>query len=328
MTANLSGSIARNMLALGLLMVLSACSVGPGKDQTLSTPEPGPSAGSNAGGTPSAGGAGAGAQGVSGSSAAGASSPGGTGAGTSAGGGGAANAGSSGSAGAAGAPPVQQGPFEVLAFTKTTGFRHDSIPAGLELLSQLGTQHDFTVTNTEDGADFTDENLAKYAVVVFMNASGDLLDETQQGAFERYIQGGGGYVGVHCASCGEDDWAWYGDLVGARFSGHPAIQEVTIKVENHTHPSTMELPDVWVRDEEPYNFEMNPRANVTVLATFDESTYQGGTMGADHPIAWFHEFQGGRSWYTGLGHISQGYMEDNFVKLIRGGVLWAARRTP
>jgi type 1 glutamine amidotransferase len=216
----------------------------------------------------------------------------------------------------------------VLAFTKTTGFRHDSIPAGLELLEQLGTEHDFTVTNTEDGADFTDENLAKYAVVVFMNASGDLLDETQQGAFERYIQGGGGYVGVHCASCAEDDWAWYGDLVGARFSGHPAIQEVTIKVENHTHPSTIGLPDVWVRDEEPYNFEMNPRANVTVLATFDESTYQGGSMGADHPIAWYHEFQGGRSWYTGLGHISQSYMEDHFVTLIRGGVLWAAGRAP
>jgi cytochrome c len=326
MTADPSGSSTWNRLALGFSMVLSACSVGPGTDQTLSTPDPGPSAGSNAGGTPSASGAGATSAGAGGSTA-GSSAVGGTGAETG-GAGGAATAGDSGSSGAAGGPPVQQGPFEVLAFTKTTGFRHDSIPAGLELLSQLGMEHDFTVTNAEDGADFTDENLAKYAVVVFMNASGDLLDETQQGAFERYIQGGGGYVGVHCASCAEDDWAWYGDLVGARFSGHPAIQEVTIKVENHTHPSTAELPDVWVRDEEPYNFEMNPRANVTVLATFDESTYQGGTMGADHPIAWYHEFQGGRSWYTGLGHISQGYMEDNFVKLIRGGVLWAARRAP
>ncbi len=321
-----SGGSARNALTLGLpvLLMLGACSMGPGTDQTLSTPDPGMSAGSSSGGAPSAGSAGATTAGTSGNDGAGVSAVGAAGAGTNSGG--AATAGSSGSAGAAGGPPVLQGPFEVLAFTKTTGFRHDSIPAGLELLNQLGTQHEFSVTNTEDGADFTDENLAKYAVVVFMNASGDLLDETQQGAFERYIQGGGGYVGVHCASCGEEAWAWYGDLVGARFSGHPAIQEVTIKVENHTHPSTAELPDVWVRDEEPYNFEMNPRANVTVLATFDESTYQGGTMGADHPIAWFHEFQGGRSWYTGLGHISQGYMEENFVTLIRGGVLWAAGR--
>jgi type 1 glutamine amidotransferase len=263
-----------------------------------------------------------------GGNAAGATAAGGASAGVSSGGAGAAAAGSAGSAGTGGQPPLLQGPFQVLAFTKTTGFRHDSIPAGLALLDQLGTQHDFTVTKTEDGADFSAENLAKYAVVVFMNASGELLDDTQQAAFERYIQAGGGYVGVHCASCGEDAWAWYGDLVGARFLGHPAIQEVTIKVENHAHPSTAELPDVWVRDEEPYNFEMNPRANVTVLATFDESTYEGGSMGADHPIAWYHEFEGGRSWYTGLGHISEGYMEENFVKLLRGGVLWAARRAP
>jgi type 1 glutamine amidotransferase len=262
-----------------------------------------------------------------GGGAAGAIAAGGASAGTSSGGGGAATAGSGGSAGAGGQPPLQ-GPFQVLAFTKTTGFRHDSIGAGVDLLTQLGSQHDFTVTQTEDGADFTDENLAKYAAVVFMNASGELLDDTQQGAFERYIQAGGGYVGVHCSSCAEDDWAWYGELVGARFSNHPAIQEVSINVENHAHPSTAELPDVWVRDEEPYNFEMNPRANVTVLATFDETTYQGGSLGADHPISWYHEFDGGRSWYTGLGHISQGYMVENFVKHIRGGVLWAAGRAP
>jgi type 1 glutamine amidotransferase len=241
----------------------------------------------------------------------------------------ASGAGAGGAAGTGGQAPVLDGPFEVLAFTKTVGFRHDSIPAGIQLLKQLGMEHDFTVTNTEDSADFTDENLANYAVVVFMNASGDdLLNDTQQGAFERYIQGGGGYVGVHCASCNGGGWAWYGELVGARFTNHPAIQKVTIKVENHAHPSTAGLPDAWVREEEPYNFDVNPRANVTVLATFDESSYQGGSMGADHPIAWYHEFQGGRSWYTGLGHLSDGYMEADFAEFLLGGIEWAAGRAP
>jgi cytochrome c len=319
MAANFSGY-------LPALLALAACSSNPQPSPSSTPPPAMSSAGTNASGSANIGGGGAGI--AAGGSAAGAAATAGAGAAGAGGGGAAATAGSAGSAGTGGQPPLE-GPFQVLAFTKTTGFRHDSIPAGLELLNQLGVEHDFTVTNSEDSADFTDENLAQYAVVVFMNASGDdLLDDTQQGAFERFIQAGGGYVGVHCASCGEDAWAWYGDLVGARFSGHPAIQEVTINVENHAHPSTAELPDVWVRDEEPYNFEMNPRANVTVLATFDEASYDGGSMGADHPIAWYHEFQGGRSWYTGLGHISEGYMEENFIKLVSGGVLWAAGRTP
>jgi type 1 glutamine amidotransferase len=249
-------------------------------------------------------------------------------AGATAGTGGAATAGSAGAAaeGGAGGSGLQQGPYQVLAFTKTTGFRHDSIDEGVALLETAGLTHDFTVTQTEDGADFTADNLAQYAVVVFMNASGDLLDDTQQTAFEGYIQAGGGYVGVHCASCGEDEWAWYGDLVGARFSGHPGIQPITINVEDQTHPSTAHLPAVWIWDEEPYNFETNPRANVTVLATFDESSYEGGTMGDDHPIIWCHEFDGGRSWYTGLGHIADGYSDENFIQLITGAVEWAAHR--
>ena len=309
---------------LPVLFLLGACTGSP-PSSPGSIPDPAVGgAGANGGGAPITGSAGTM---VVGGSAAGLTAVGGASAGTSSAGGGAAAAGSSGSAGTAGKPALE-GPFQVLAFTKTTGFRHDSIGAGLELLNQLGTQHDFTVTNSEDGADFTDENLTQYAVVVFMNASGELLDDTQQGAFQRYIQAGGGYMGVHCASCAEGDWAWYGELVGARFSGHPAIQELTVKIENHAHPSTAELPDVWVWNEEPYNFEMNPRANVTVLATFDESTYQGGTMGDDHPIAWFHEFDGGRSWYTGLGHISEGYTDENFVKLLLGGLEWAAGRAP
>jgi type 1 glutamine amidotransferase len=289
----------------------------------------GNSGGSIAGATGTAGDAQGGAAGSTASAGTGGDVAGTVGAGGAAAGtGGVSQAGSAGTtanAGAGGAA-LQEGPYQVLAFTKTTGFRHDSIDEGVALLETAGLTHDFTVTQTEDGADFTDDNLAQYATVVFMNASGDLLDDTQQGAFERYIQAGGGYVGVHCASCGEDEWAWYGDLVGARFSGHPGIQPITINVEDQTHPSTAHLPAVWVWDEEPYNFATNPRPNVTVLATFDESSYEGGSMGDDHPIIWCHEFDGGRSWYTGLGHIADGYSDQDFIQLITGAVEWTAHR--
>ncbi|HEX2880927.1 MAG TPA: ThuA domain-containing protein [Polyangiaceae bacterium] len=287
----------------------------------------GPAAGTTAAGTPNAAQGGA-AGTVANAGAAGDDTANAGAGGASGGAGGVAAAGSAGTSANAGAggAPLQQGPYQVLAFTKTTGFRHDSIDEGVALLQSLGAANDFTVTQTEDGADFTDDNLAQYATVVFMNASGDLLDDTQQGAFERYIQAGGGYVGVHCASCGEDEWAWYGDLVGARFSGHPGIQPITINVEDQTHPSTAHLPAVWIWDEEPYNFATNPRPNVTVLATFDESSYEGGSMGDDHPIIWCHEFDGGRSWYTGLGHMASGYSDEAFIQLILGAVQWTAHR--
>lgn len=324
MPAKLARSIPRSAFSLRLpaLLVVAGCTGSPASPPG-STPAPAMSGAAASGGVPVMGAAGGVA---AGGSAAGAVAAGGASAGASRGG--TATAGSGIGGGTGGELNMPQGPFQVLAFTKTTDFRHDSIGAGLDLLSQLGAEHDFTVKPTEDSAEFTDDNLAQYAVVVFMNTSGELLDETQQGAFERYIRAGGGFVGVHCASCAERDWAWYGELVGARFSNHPAIQKLTIHVETHEHPSTAGLPDVWVRDEEPYNFETNPRANVTVLATFDESTYEGGTMGDDHPISWCHEFDGGRAWYTGLGHINEGYTEESFVQHLLGGITWAAGRAP
>jgi len=194
--------------------------------------------------------------------------------------------------------PAQAQTFAVLVFSKTAGFRHDSIPAGIAAIRQLGQQNGFTVDATEDAAAFTDTNLARYQAVVWLSTTGDVLDATQQSAFERYIHAGGGYAGVHAAADTEYDWAWYGRLVGAYFNSHPAIQQATVKVEDHSHPSTASLPDSWTRTDEWYNFRTDPRANVHVLASLDETTYQPGTgaMG-DHPTAWCQNFEGGRSWY-------------------------------
>lgn len=215
----------------------------------------------------------------------------------------------------------------LLVFSKTGGFRHASIKDGKIALQKLATEHNFSVDFTEDAAAFSDANLAHYNAVVFMLTTGTILDDNQKAAFERYIRAGGGYVGVHSASDTEYAWSWYGGLVGAYFDrvhGHSKVVQATIHVTDRTHLSTMMLPALWVRTDEWYNFASNPRGNVNVLMTIDESTYKGGTMGADHPIAWYHEYDGGRAWYTALGHTSESYYEPLFLAHLWGGILYAS----
>jgi type 1 glutamine amidotransferase len=218
-------------------------------------------------------------------------------------------------------------PYDVLVFSKTAGFRHDSIPAGIQAVRDLGAANNFTVTATEDAAAFTTANLAQYEAVVFLSTTGDVLTATQQTAFESYVRGGGGYVGVHAAADTEYDWPFYGELVGAWFSSHPAIQPVTVRVQDRAHAATAALPQAWPRTDELYNYRTNPRSTARVLATLDESTYSGGTMGADHPITWCKPMTSGRSFYTGLGHTVESWATADFRQLVLGGIRYAAGRT-
>jgi type 1 glutamine amidotransferase len=217
-------------------------------------------------------------------------------------------------------------PYDVLVFSKTAGFRHDAIPAGITAIQQLGAANNFTVTATEDAAAFTTGNLAQYEAVVFLNTTGDVLNDTQQTAFESYVRGGGGYVGVHAAADTEYSWPFYGNLVGAWFSSHPAIQQVNSKTENRAHPATAHLPQTWTRTDELYNYQTNPRSGARVLATLDESSYSGGTMGADHPITWCKTIDSGRSFYTGFGHTQESYSDGNFRNELLGGIRYASKR--
>ncbi len=184
--------------------------------------------------------------------------------------------------------------FAVLVFSKTTGFRHDSIPYGITTIEALGAEHGFSVDSTEEAGRFTAAELARYQVVVFLCTTGDILDPDQKAAFEDFIRAGGGFAGIHSASDTEYQWAWYGRLVGAYFESHPQIQPAAVHIENPGHPSTKNLPAVWRRTDEWYNFRGNPRGAARVLATLDEATYSGGgTTGGDHPIAWCQEIDGG-----------------------------------
>jgi type 1 glutamine amidotransferase len=214
--------------------------------------------------------------------------------------------------------------FSALVFSKTTGFRHDSIPQGVAAIKALGADNGFAVDSTEDAARFTDAGLAGYKVVVFLSTTGDILADGQKAAFERYIRSGGGFVGVHSASDTEYRWAWYGRLVGAYFADHPEVQPAAVHFEDRTHPSTTGLPAVWQRTDEWYNFRSNPRGAVHVLAMLDEATYSGGRMGNDHPIAWCQAIDGGRSWYTAMGHTSESYAEPLYRLHLLGGIESAA----
>ncbi|MFF5056364.1 ThuA domain-containing protein [Micromonospora sp. NPDC000663] len=221
--------------------------------------------------------------------------------------------------------PASAAPLtKVLVFSKTAGFRHSSIPNGIAAIQQLGSANGFTVTATEDAAQFTTSNLAQYQAVVFLSTTGDVLDANQQTAFESYIAAGGGYVGVHAAADTEYSWPWYGSLVGAWFDSHPAIQTATVKIEDTTNPSTAHLGTTWVRSDEWYNYRTNPRSSARVLASLDESSYSGGTMNGDHPITWCKAYGGGRAWYTGLGHTEASYTDPKFTQMLLGGLRVAA----
>jgi type 1 glutamine amidotransferase len=211
----------------------------------------------------------------------------------------------------------------LLVFTKTVEYRHESIPAGVQMLRELGEDNGFDVEHTEDSAVFERESLAGYAAIVFLSTTGDVLDAQQQEGFDQYIRNGGAYVGIHAAADTEHDWPWYATLVGAWFSDHPEIQQAAVDIEDSGHVSTRMLPARWMRTDEWYNYDRNPRNDVHVLMTLDEETYGGGKHEGDHPIAWCHEPDSARSWYTGGGHTEESYAEPLFRQHVLGGIQWA-----
>lgn len=207
----------------------------------------------------------------------------------------------------------------LLVFTKTDGFRHASIPAGVEALKEIGSEHNYIIDHTEDATQFNEDNLSQYDAVVFLNTTENVLNEDQQDAFKQYVTDGGGFVGIHAASDTEYEWPWYNKLVGAYFNGHPKVQEATVRVVNKDHPSTEHLPDEWDRTDEWYNFK-SIQDHINVLAYLDESSYEGGTNGDNHPTAWYHETLGGRAFYTGGGHTKECYSDPAFRQHLAGGI--------
>ncbi|AHM63030.1 Crp/FNR family transcriptional regulator [Flammeovirgaceae bacterium 311] len=221
-----------------------------------------------------------------------------------------------------GSPGAGDKEKRVLIFSKTDGYRHDSIPFAKAALAQICAQNGIAVDTTEDASAFNEHNLKRYSAIVFLNTVGNIFDEDQKQSFQRYIQAGGGFVGIHSATGTQNEWPWFGKMVGGYFVNHPKVQKATIHVVNREHPATQHLPARWERTDEWYNFrDLNP--DVTVLATLDETTYTGGEHPDYHPIAWCQEYDGGRAFYTALGHLTKNYQEPDLLKHMLGGIQWA-----
>ena len=233
---------------------------------------------------------------------------------------------------AAGAARAEQ--FSVLLFSKVAGYHHESINAGVTAIRGLGQLHDFTVFWTEDASRvFNDAELKKYKAVIFLCTTGDVLTNEQQAAFERYIKAGGGFVGIHSATDTEYDWPWYTKMVGHMFHIHPLVQSATIKVEDANFPGMDRFPKRFLATEEWYEFDASRASNLHYLLSVDEKTYkpyakwgpkEGKGMGAFHPLAWYQEYDGGRAFYTALGHIPATFGDANFMHHVYGGIYWAA----
>jgi cytochrome c len=225
---------------------------------------------------------------------------------------------------------AQQPSRRILVFSKTAGFRHQSIEAGIAAIRKLGGENGIAVDATEDASAFTDANLKKYNAVVFLSTTGDVLNDPQQDALQRYVEAGGGWVGIHSATDTEYDWPWYGKLAGAYFTSHPQnpnVRKANFRVLDKTHVSTQGLPSTWPREDEFYNFR-NIQPDLHVLVDIDETSYQGGTNGANHPMSWYHEFDGGRAWYTNMGHTDATFTEAPFLKHLLGGLRYAMATKP
>ena len=211
---------------------------------------------------------------------------------------------------------------KVLIFCKTAGFHHNSIAVGVPAIIKLGQENNFDVDSTTDAGKFTAANLKQYAAVIFLSTTGNVLDDTQQTAFEQYIKAGGGFVGVHAATDTEYDWPWYGKLVGAYFKSHPKQQEATLNVVDRNFIATKHLPETWKRWDEWYNYKWIAD-NLHVLIKIDEKSYTGGENGDNHPMAWYHSFDGGRAFYTELGHTDESYADPLYLKHLLGGIQYA-----
>lgn len=216
---------------------------------------------------------------------------------------------------------------KVLIFCKTAGFHHNAIADGVKAIIKLATENNFDVDSTTNAINFNPSNLKKYNAVIFLSTTGDVLNDTQQKAFEDYIHHGGAFVGVHAATDCEYQWPWYGKLVGAYFAGHPNQQEAELNVIDKNHLSTEMLPALWKRKDEWYNFK-SVAADLKVLITINEKSYDAGKakMGDNHPMAWYHTYDGGKAFYTELGHTEASYTEPLFLRHLLGGIKYALGR--
>lgn len=226
-----------------------------------------------------------------------------------------------------------QNEINILSFNGNTGYIHDSKSDAETMVKEICARNNWKITTTSDPAFFTDSNLSKFDVIIFNNncgTDGPIFEPDEQKCFQKYIRSGGGFVAIHCAGA-----VWhetgefkelYEKLVGTKLVAHLSVQKAKLTIENRNHISTLHLPVDWEVTDEWHYFNYNPRENVNVLISLEESSYTGKEkMNGDHPATWYHEYDGGRSFFTTFGHIIETYKDENFRQLVAGGIMWAAK---
>ena len=214
--------------------------------------------------------------------------------------------------------------MNILVFIKANGYIHESAEIGAKVIKELEKSQPYSVQISDDSLVFRESKLRNFDVIIFLSTSGDILDEEGKAALKSFINSGGGFVGIHGATTTEKNWSWYGKLIGTYFTDHPKIQEATLNTLVNDVPSTRHLSEKWIWSDEWYNWSHPLGGNFEVLVTVDESTYEGGNHPEFHPISWRQEFDGGRIWYTALGHKSESYKDEKFLKHIIGGIEWVS----
>ena len=234
--------------------------------------------------------------------------------------------------------------FKVLLITETEGWHHKSIPNGISAIHELAATHNFDVVLQQNEREISSKSLGEFQAVIFLNTTGDIFNDKEQAAFEKFIQSGKGYVGIHAASDTEYDWEWYTQLVGRMFHIHPKQQTAKLDILDHGFPGLEHFPDRLLFTDEWYEFGEEKTSNLNYLITIDEQTFDpvvtwkgrdtdangklvdhvGKGMGDFHPLSWYHEFDGGRSFYTALGHIEKVYENEWFLAHLYGGIYYAA----
>ena len=228
---------------------------------------------------------------------------------------------------------ISQKQFKALLVTTTRGWHHESIHQGVLALQELGVKNFFDVVLWENPAGFTDKYLEQFQVVIFLNTTGDIFDSAQQKVMERFIESGKGYVGIHSASDTEYDWDWYTKLVGRMFHIHPAVQTAKLRIIDNKFPGLQGFADGKLWTDEWYEFSSEKTSGLNYVLAVDESTYnpkvqwgdkKGEGMGSLHPVSWYHNYDGGRAFYTALGHLPAIYKDQAFLNHVYAGILWAA----
>jgi len=228
---------------------------------------------------------------------------------------------------------AQSKQFKALLVTTTRGWHHESVHAGVLAIQQLGVRNYFDVVLLQDPKGFTDKFLEQFRVVIFLNTTGDILDSAQQKVMERFIQSGKGFAGIHSASDTEYDWDWYTRLVGRMFFIHPVIQTARVTIVDSAFSGLQGFAGNKLWTDEWYEFGPEKVNDLRYVLAVDESSYnplvqwgakKGAGMGKFHPVAWYHNYDGGRAFYTALGHLPAIYSDPVFLDHVYAGIYWAA----